>query len=242
MARPSNPASGLPVYESEKTILARRLTALIGNSTAAVADAIGVSFQAVASMKAGRSRPSLENLVKLADYLGVSVDYLLGRTDTKTRDESLQAVAQFTGLSEEALKQVQIWKDLSSPPFEEEVRSLSPTLDCLLRRPEATHFLAVFEQYLDAVSRLAWAGSYSVWEFSCTLPNDERSKYLEKMNHEMQEAPRLADYMEYDLDTSFRELLRNIKRDAQEELDRKYEVLLAETEVTKNGQHSGEEE
>ena len=29
----------------------------------------------------GSSEPSLENLVKLADYFDVSVDYLLGRTE-----------------------------------------------------------------------------------------------------------------------------------------------------------------
>lgn len=35
----------------------------------------------ISNWKSGVKTPSSENLIKLADYLDVSVDYLLGRTD-----------------------------------------------------------------------------------------------------------------------------------------------------------------
>lgn len=45
-----------------------------------------------------------EYLRCLADFYGVSSDYLLGITDTKSADPNMQAAAVFTGLSEENLK------------------------------------------------------------------------------------------------------------------------------------------
>lgn len=42
----------------------------------------GLSKNALSSMISGGSTPKSENLAKIADCLGVSVDYLLGRTDS----------------------------------------------------------------------------------------------------------------------------------------------------------------
>ena len=44
-----------------------------------LAKIIGVSQQTVASWDMGRTEPSNDSLVKIADYFKVSVDYLLGR-------------------------------------------------------------------------------------------------------------------------------------------------------------------
>ena len=40
---------------------------------------VGLGFNTMANMK--KSMPKADNLAKIADYLDVSVDYLLGRTD-----------------------------------------------------------------------------------------------------------------------------------------------------------------
>lgn len=40
---------------------------------------VGLGFNTMSNMKT--SMPRADNLAKIADYLGVSVDYLLGRTD-----------------------------------------------------------------------------------------------------------------------------------------------------------------
>ena len=46
-----------------------------------VADALGVTVGNVQKFEYGTARPKLDNIVKLADFFNVSVDYLLGRTD-----------------------------------------------------------------------------------------------------------------------------------------------------------------
>ena len=41
----------------------------------------GIPNRMIGRWKNGEIYPSAENLIKIADYLDVSVDYLLGRTD-----------------------------------------------------------------------------------------------------------------------------------------------------------------
>lgn len=52
-----------------------------GISQAKLAKDLGVSFSVVCYWETDRSEPTAPNLCKLADYFGVSVDYLLGRAD-----------------------------------------------------------------------------------------------------------------------------------------------------------------
>ena len=52
-----------------------------------LAAAVGLTQQAVAKWEKGISEPDSGTLLKLADYFGVTVDYLLGRSDTGTQKE-----------------------------------------------------------------------------------------------------------------------------------------------------------
>ena len=62
---------------------------------------LGCSIQAVNQYKQGTAFPKVENLIKIADYYDISVDYLFGITDTKNRNTQIQAICEYTGLSEE---------------------------------------------------------------------------------------------------------------------------------------------
>ena len=52
-----------------------------GLSQEAVGSIIGVKKYAVYSYEKGRACPDMKGLIALADYFGVSMDYLAGRTD-----------------------------------------------------------------------------------------------------------------------------------------------------------------
>lgn len=52
------------------------------SSLAAIAGITGRQFR---NLETGYSTPSLETLIALADYLDVSLDYLVGRSDDPTR-------------------------------------------------------------------------------------------------------------------------------------------------------------
>lgn len=48
-----------------------------------IADYLGITRQAVASYELAKREPDYEILKKLADYFGVSIDYILGRANCR---------------------------------------------------------------------------------------------------------------------------------------------------------------
>lgn len=49
---------------------------------------------------AGTRIPNTVQIIKLAKYFNVSTDYLLGLTDIKSTDTTVQDICEYTGLSE----------------------------------------------------------------------------------------------------------------------------------------------
>ena len=110
MGRKKNTTSEMNVAEKLSAPLTQRLNELITDSNE-LKDFLGCSIQAVNQNKLGISRPSLENLCKIADFYGVSTDYLLGRTLTKTSDMDKRAMCDYSGLTESALELLHSFKD-----------------------------------------------------------------------------------------------------------------------------------
>ena len=110
MGRKKNATSEMDVAEKLSAPLTQRLNELITDSNE-LKDFLGCSIQAVNQYKLGISRPSLENLCKIADFYGVSTDYLLGRTQTKTSDMDKRAMCDYSGLTESALELLHSFKD-----------------------------------------------------------------------------------------------------------------------------------
>ena len=50
-------------------------------TTVAIANKLGITKQSVHTWETMKTLPSADKLVELADYFGVSIDYLVGRTD-----------------------------------------------------------------------------------------------------------------------------------------------------------------
>ena len=72
----------------------------------------GVSQRSVAFWEAGERMPSHATISALADRLGVSVDYLLGRTDEKAKTKRKQPAVQDGELLEDIISRV---RDLPDP-------------------------------------------------------------------------------------------------------------------------------
>lgn len=52
-------------------------------SQKALGEAVGLSHKAISTLEGTTRGTSIEKLVALAEYFGVSTDYLLGRTDQR---------------------------------------------------------------------------------------------------------------------------------------------------------------
>lgn len=68
---------------------------------------MGVTFTALSDWQRGNKTPRADSIVILARYFGVSSDYLLGLTDVRTSETDIRSVAEYTGLSENAISTLQ---------------------------------------------------------------------------------------------------------------------------------------
>lgn len=75
-----------------------------GMSMQAMADALGISFNTYQKYEYSSREPSYDTLSKMADILGVTTDYLLGRPEAKPPEDPLQVLVQQKNL--DALEQV----------------------------------------------------------------------------------------------------------------------------------------
>lgn len=63
-----------------KSIFFERLTSL-NVASKDLSHNVGVSSGNISDWKSGRSKPNIDTIIKIADYLDCSIDYLLGRMD-----------------------------------------------------------------------------------------------------------------------------------------------------------------
>lgn len=77
------------MYERYAKILAEK-----GLTSYQVSKATGVSQAVLSSWKVKRSKPKFNSLKKIADYLGVSIDYLMGESDKIEKPEKKEHVVQ----------------------------------------------------------------------------------------------------------------------------------------------------
>lgn len=89
----------------------RQLRDESGKTQSQIAKELGLTPQAFSYFVNGRE-PNYETLGKIADYFGVSTDYLLGRSDIKTVSIMKKAICDETKLSEEAIDRLHSYVDL----------------------------------------------------------------------------------------------------------------------------------
>ena len=68
-----------------------------------LADELGITRQSLSLYEKAERTINIELLAKIADFFSVSTDYLMGRTDKATLEESIQTTCKTTGLTEQAV-------------------------------------------------------------------------------------------------------------------------------------------
>lgn len=92
--------------EAERKLFSDRLKELIKERNLTheiVGESVGISRQAVSKWVSGESIPDILTAARLAKVLDVSIDYLVGVSNTQTVDKSIKAVCDYTGLTEDAV-------------------------------------------------------------------------------------------------------------------------------------------
>jgi transcriptional regulator with XRE-family HTH domain len=86
----------------------------------ALAKKIGTAQQTYGHWETGRTEPDHATLIRIADFFGVSIDYLLGREATPTSN------MQKTNLSPEDLDLIELVRDIKKLP--EDYRKIVDTI------------------------------------------------------------------------------------------------------------------
>lgn len=99
------------MYDVNKTVQLIKDTAKQkGKSTGSMLEDIGLNKNTLSSMKTRESWIASDSLGKIADYLGVSVDYLLGREIKNAPDDQVRSdiINRIMSLSEEDAEKLRI--------------------------------------------------------------------------------------------------------------------------------------
>lgn len=103
---------GQEKYYSPFSSNLRELIAKRGTTITALSKALGISRQAVSQYTDGTGQPNVDKLVMIADYFGVSADYLIGLSDIPTRNETIRGIHEKTGLWEDAVSSLMVDHDV----------------------------------------------------------------------------------------------------------------------------------
>lgn len=93
-------------YNDSKSDFGKRLKsqrAMFNISQEKLAEIIGCSTQYVYQIEAGKCKPSIDALLSISDYFGVSIDYLLKGNDNSNNDLLDSLLKDFTPLQRESL-------------------------------------------------------------------------------------------------------------------------------------------
>ena len=161
-----------------------------GLSQEKLAQEIGYSKGAISFYELGKRTPDIVFLDTVSNYFDVSLDFLMGYTESRTTNAELKAVCDYTALSEKAVETLH-----ELPYVEEEIRLT---------------IIYLLEQYSDKlIDKLEVTHEYGYYFFSsCESVLSELSKYLrispdEATDHYyISESGRLINSMSPDLQVS----------------------------------------
>jgi len=129
----------------EEKVLGGRLKELRANkriSLGKLAEAVRISASNLADYENDAKNPTVDRLRRIAEFYGVSLDYLAGTTEIKSVDLSTRAICDATGLSEYAVNMLTITKKAIDDPNVEGVTiGLAPGNDPAIATQSAGQYL-----------------------------------------------------------------------------------------------------
>jgi len=122
----------------------------------ALADAVGVTVNAVTQWRRGNNFPSFDKFQRIADYYGVSFDWLAGRSDVREVDAIAQKASDRYGLADVALKRLEfITKtvkaanvEAETPPALEKIALIQAAVNMLAGSKPGNDILANIAEYV----------------------------------------------------------------------------------------------
>lgn len=172
-------------------------------TAAAAAKAMDVSPTLLSEIINGKRKQGVTTSVlkKMCEHFEVSADYLLSLSDTKSPDTTVQAICNYTGLSDKAVQYLHLLKELQLV-YKPETRS--DFLSELLEHKQFDYLLALLSQYV----RLS--GTRIALEYSTSAEYTACSDILKSHGYVISTPYEQADTLYHERITN---ILRNILTD-----------------------------
>lgn len=123
------------------------LRAESGLSQSKLGKELSLSPATIGYYENGDRLPDIETAAKIAQYFGVSADYLLGLSDVKSIKQDIKIACEVTGLSEDSVETLQ---EIRGDACDSDV------LNCLLSKPERKALIEILDGigfYCDSLAR-----------------------------------------------------------------------------------------
>lgn len=204
---------------SKLEIFRERLKELRGNSRLQdVAKDIGISRASLGYYENGDRKPDIEILMKLADYYHVSSDYLLGMSDVKKADSTIQSMVLKTGLSENVINKLCYYK--------ERMTEFTDSLNIVLKSTNFEKVLSEVKEYMDAVkmtdelTKIRRKRREEVFSKQPDGPNGSYNwPYNDNLDEIWSESHQKEELSEFHLDMHFKFLIRELAKLAGRKYD-----------------------
>lgn len=83
-----------------------------GEKQEELAEVLGCNRGSLANYETGKRTPDIETIIKIAQHYETTTDYILGVTNNKTVDTTVQAISDYTGLSDQAIEILRLFKEI----------------------------------------------------------------------------------------------------------------------------------
>lgn len=158
----------------------RELRTEKGVSQEALSKVLGVSKSTIGLWENGDTLPDAKAIYDLAAYFGVSTEYILCKTRTRTADADLKRVCEYTGLSEHAVKNIRSFCCASDREAGQDADMFSAALFVseILENPDLYHAMMFTFQAIDAAA----AKKYNIYDMILEkgAQSQEEKSFLEE--------------------------------------------------------------
>lgn len=192
------------------SMFSEKLRELRGDKTLQeVADALGITRVSLGYYEKGERKPDIEVIYKIADYYKVSVDYLLGWSEAKSRDIDMQGIVGKTGLSEAVINKLCYYHNHDG------FKSYTKVLNIILQSLNFESALHHIGKYMETV-KIVDILQQQRQERQETAPSDGNWPYSDNLDKNYKENEKEMYVQEYLIDKSFKYLVQEIERIAKE--------------------------
>lgn len=115
-----------------------------------LAKQLELSYSSLSKYEREDQQPNIETLIKLADFFNVTVDYLIGYSDIRTKDIEIRTISEKTGLTPHSIEWLILQKQ----------NSMREPIEKIDTAPQMTKL------YLDTLNRLLFPSNELLWNIT----------------------------------------------------------------------------